>query len=370
LDALTPPFSEAQHLFHLLALHACSSSRPGKYGRNARFAARDGRDWRVTPNPIWFSDSDTDKVLWVLQMKAEPAEVPEILGELHAAYAVLSEGVTLEQLLPSAHDARAPRSLAGKMGRDPRFIEIKDKKWLPAEACGFFRASGVWSVRLCTPPGIASPLESLPISQVATFLVNGMLQRGIIDATSAGVHRFINELIGQLFGASLPPFITPYVLADMLVVHGDGVIRHMRRRRLQWEAAAPGSQAWGKRRWVGHVVTEAGKPLVLAELDAALRAHYQDYAEHVISQLHYHHYSINDDAGGADKRVEFVTNLGPGIPIIVAPIDWQLDADEPKMSPGVLEVVEHIRKKVADGDMNPGSLRLTPWLAELVGVEG
>ena len=174
-----------------------------------------------------------------------------------------------------------------------------------------------------------------------------MLHRGIIDATSAGVHRFINEVLGQLFGASLPPLITPYVFADMLVVHGDGVIRHMRRRRLKWEAAAPGLQAWGKRRWVGHVVTEAGKPIVLAELDTALRAYYQDYADYVIQQIHYNHYSIDDDAGGSDKRVAFITNLGPGIPIIAAPIDWQLDvaADPPNVSPGVLEVVSQLRQR-------------------------
>lgn len=317
---------------------------------------------------IWFSDSDTDKVLWVLQMKAGPASVTDILGELHAAHAVLNEGKTLEQILATTSESKAPRNMAGKMSRDPRFVEIDDKQWLPAEACGFFRANGVWSIRLTTPPTIARPLDSLPISQVITFLVNGMLQRGIVDATSAGVHRFINEVLGQLFGASLPALITPYILADMLVVHGDGVIRHMRRRRLKWEAVGPGLQAWGKRRWVGHVVTEAGKPIVLAELDTALRAYYQDYADYVIQQIHYNHYSIDDDAGGSDKRVAFITNLGPGIPIIAAPIDWQLDvaADPPNVSPGVLEVVSQIRAKIAAGEMNPSSLRLTPWLATLV----
>ncbi len=318
--------------------------------------------------PVWFSDSDTDKVLWALQMKARPAAVPEILGELHAAHAVLRDGADLEQLLASAHEARAPRSLAEKMGRDPRFVEIEDKQWLPAEACGFFRANGVWSIRLSTPPHIARPLESLPISQVVTFLVNGMLQRGIVDATSAGVHRFINEIPRQLFGASLPPLITQYVLADMLVLHGGGVIRHMRRRRLQWEAAAPGLQAWGKRRWVGHVVTEVGKPIVLAELDTGLRTYYQDYADYVIQQIHYHHYSIDDDAGGSDKRVAFITHLGAGIPIIVAPIDWQLNADAnpPNVSPGVMKVVSQLRTKIATGEINPSALRLTSWLAELV----
>jgi hypothetical protein len=317
---------------------------------------------------IWFSDSDTDKVLWVLQRQAGPASVTDILGELHAAHAVLNEGKTLEQILATTSEAKAPRSLAGKMGRDPRIVEIEDKQWLPAEACGFFRANGVWSIRLTTPPTIARPLDNLPISQVITFLVNGMLQRGIVDATSAGVHRFINEVLEQLFGASLPPLVTPHVLADMLVVHGDGVIRHMRRRRLKWEAAAPGLQAWGKRRWVGHVVTDAGKPIVLAELDTALRAYYQDYADYVIQQIHYNHYSIDDDAGGSDKRVAFITHLGPGIPIIAAPIDWQLDvaADLPNVSPGVLEVVSQLRAKIAAGEMNPSSLRLTPWLATLV----
>jgi hypothetical protein len=318
--------------------------------------------------PVWFSDSDTDKVLWVLHMRAEPASVTDILGELHTAHAVLHDGATVEQLLATAHEAKTPRSLAGKMGRDPRFVEIEDKQWLPAEACGFFQTNGVWSIRLSTPPHITRPLDSLPISQVVTFLVNGMLQLGIVDATSAGVHRFINEILGQLFGASLPPLITPYVLADMLVVHGDGVIRHMRRRRLQWEAAAPGLQAWGKRRWVGHVVTEVGKPIVLAELDTGLRTYYQDYADYVIQQIHYHHYSIDDDAGGSDKRVAFITHLGAGIPIIVAPIDWQLDGDAnpPNVSPGVMEVVLQLRAKIAAGEMNPSALRLTSWLAELV----
>lgn len=318
--------------------------------------------------PIWFSDSDTDKVLWALQMKVGPASMIDILGELHTAQAALNEGKTLDQILATASEAKAPRSLAGKMGRDPRFVEIEDKQWLPAEACGFFRANGVWCIRLTTTPTIARPLESLPISQVVSFLVNGMLQRGIVDATAAGVHRFINELLGQLFGAALPPLITPYVLADMLVVHGDGVIRHMRRRRLQWEAAAPDLQAWGKRRWVGHVVTEAGKPIVLAELDTALRAYYQDYADYVIQQIHYNHYSIDDDVGGSDKRVAFITHLGPGVPIIAAPIDWQLDVDAnpPNVSPGVMEVVSQLRANIAAGVMDRSVLSLTPWLADLV----
>jgi len=316
--------------------------------------------------PIWFSDSDTEKVLWVLQMKAGPATVTDILGELHAAHAVLNEGKTLEQILATAHDAKAPRSLAGKMGRDPRFVEIEDKQWLPAEACGFFRDNGVWSIRLTPLPAVARPLESLSVSQVVTFLVNGMLHRGIVDATSAGVHRFINELLGQLFGASLPPVLTPYVLADMLVVHSDGMIRHMRRRRLHWEAAAPGLQARGKRRWIGHVVTEAGHPMVLAELDVALRAYYQDYADYVIQQVHYRHYSIDDDAGGSDNRVAFVTHLGPGIPVIAFPIDWELDANHGNVSAGVLQVVEQLRSKISAGEMNPSALRLTPWLNDLV----
>jgi len=61
-----------------------------------------------------------------------------------------------------------------------------------------------------------------------------------------------------------------------------------------------------------------------------------------------------------------VTHLGPGIPVIAFPIDWELDANHGNVSAGVLQVVEQLRSKISAGEMNPSALRLTPWLNDLV----
>lgn len=315
---------------------------------------------------VWFSDSETDSVLRWLYAKGEPARIDDHVIERLITHAAPTAHPTLEQLHANAHIANTSRNLAARVSRDPRFAQVDDRLWMPAESCGFCRVDGAWSVQLDALPRGRLPLVSLPVSFLAKFVVSGMLQKGIVDATAAGVHRFINELIGNLFGAELPRSVPPYVLADMLVAQGDGVIRHMRRRRLHWESATSGLQVWGKRRWVGHVVTEAGKPMTLAEVGAALRAYYQDYVDHVINQLHYHHYSITDDAGGPDKRVAFITHLGPGIPVIAVPINCQRNIDHANLSPGVSRVVTQLRAKLAAGKLNPQALRSTPWLADLV----
>ena len=70
------------------------------------------------------------------------------------------------------------------------------------------------------------------------LLISGFLERGIVDATVWGVHRFANEMLARIFGVTLPETVTPFVLADMLVKLSDGLMRTMRRRRLRWDTAA------------------------------------------------------------------------------------------------------------------------------------
>jgi len=103
LDALTPPFSEAQHLFHLLALHACSSSRPGKYGRNDRFDARDGRDWRVTPK------SEAQRRLGTLYNQADYPSTLDGLFDLEVSYPTIEPPNYLMALHPDVYQAEQAR---------------------------------------------------------------------------------------------------------------------------------------------------------------------------------------------------------------------------------------------------------------------
>jgi hypothetical protein len=313
--------------------------------------------------PVWFSDTPGDRVLWWLHMKGEPAYLGDALGEMLLASSTIDESCSVEELLEKAQEAKAPRALAAQLQRDPRIVHLGDQQLIPAESCGFYRSNGDWCVRVLPVTEHRQTVPGIPLTQVTTFLVNGMFDRGIVDATAAGVHRFINEILGQVLGAELPSSVTPYVLADMLVLVSDGLVRHMRRRRLRWDSVALGVRARGKRGWVGHVVAEAAVPMLLSELDAALRHYYQDYADHVIDQLCY---KKDDDEGDEDSRVAYVTQLGYGIPVIAVPAGWQLQADHSNVSPGVREVAARVRQTLDAGSARDVDFPSAPWLAALI----
>ena len=131
------------------------------------------------------------------------------------------------------------RGIRLRVERDPRFIEDEFKRVLPAERCSFFRRDDRWFIRLepVQKAGVARKAESIAVSELVHMVVGGLVQAGICDATVWGVHRFTVSLLGRIYGATLAATVTPFVLASTLTRHSDGLVRHMRRRRLRWDTA-------------------------------------------------------------------------------------------------------------------------------------
>ncbi len=310
--------------------------------------------------PLFFARTEIDRILFVLQQQRAPVR----LAELVLLDRIQNGDSLAEHELTSNFDADDERSLWGRIRRDSRFVECDDHhQLLPSTSCGFERLDGQWIIRL--NPTNNSSSESrrhLPVDAIVRLVADGLTQRGIVDATVAGVHRFASEVLSKMFRASLPDDVTPLVLSDMLVKLSDGLIRSMRRRRLRWDGASSGLVARGKRGWVGHVVTEFGRPLVLSELDALLRKHFQDYADYVINQLA----TISDEDGEVAERVQFVSELGHGIPTLVVPTSWTLDSVQDNVSQEILEVVRRLVRQVQSGRLALGEFKSVVWMMTLV----
>lgn len=314
----------------------------------------DGRE------PLWFTRTEIDRILFVLHQQRAPVR----LGELVLLDRIQNGDDLAEHELISNLDADDERSLWGRIRRDPRFVECDDHhQLLPSASCGFERLDGQWVIRLNlnNNSGSESRLH-LPVDAVVRLVADGLTQRGIVDATVSGVQRFANDVLSKMFRARLPDGVTPLVLADMLVKLSDGLIRPMRRRRLRWDGVSTGLVVRGKRGWVGLVVTEFGRPLVLSELDALLRQHFQDYADYVINQLA----TIADEEGEIAERVQFVSELGHGIPTLVVSTNWTLDSAQDNVSEGVVEVVRQLARQVRSGRLALDELKSVGWLMTLV----
>lgn len=308
----------------------------------------------------WFSRTEIDRILYTLSQQRTPVRLEEL---------VLFDRVQNDPGVSASHltrdlSADNERSLWGRIRRDPRFVECGDHHLLmPAEGCGFERVDGKWMIRL-VPEEKSNPEgeRKLSIAALAQLIVDGLSHRGIADATSWGVHRFANEIVGEHFHLRLADSVTPHVLADMLVKASDGLIRSMRRRRLRWDHESLGIPARGKRGWVGHVVTECGHPMLLSELACRLRDQYQDYADYVVNQLTL----IADEDGEIDNRAQFLTGFGHRIPIVVLPTNWKGDSSLDSVSTGVANLIRRLARQVRSARLRLDELNEADWLKSLV----
>jgi hypothetical protein len=253
------------------------------------------------------------------------------------------------------------RNIRNRIDRDARFIEDDSKRILSAESCSFIRRDGRWFLSLATLQGVTQRTPDIAISDLINLIIGGLVQLGICDATVWGIHRFTASLLRQVYGAALPPALTPFILASTLVRHSDGLVRPMRRRRLRWDSADGSVSVRGKVGWVDHVTYLASTPLTLDELDAALRTHFQDYEPYVLKQLNL----TEDEEGLANVGYSFVPGISNVIPTMVIPSGWKLDLNATNVSEGVRLVVA---KVVSMGSRQPfprSYLRRLPWMVEL-----
>ena len=310
---------------------------------------------------LWFSNTELDQLLADLYERAEPCELNE---RTRRDVADEPEG----RLSPSG--ANELRSLRVRVQHDPRFVQLDDGRFLPADRCGFGRLGGVWFAAL-EPVFANRPLGSdvIAVRSLAEMIVAGLLRLGVVDATAWGVHRFANELVRDVYGARLPSSVTPFVLADMLVLVSEPLMQPMKRRRLRWGSQSNGHKVLGKRGWVSRVVEEVGHPIVIRELDPLLRRYYQDYADYVVKQIYS---AMDDEEGSTEVRVEFVTQLGHSIPVLIVPHGWQLHESRDNVSEGVLQTARRLARQLHDPSVGRDRrLRLeeldtAPWLRELV----
>ena len=213
---------------------------------------------------IWFSHTELDRILRALYRRQQPSR----LGELLLVETLLNGDNSVANDAVLDLDASDERSLWARVRNDSRFAECEEHLLLPADRCGFERQGSRWFVRLKS--SVTSEQQGpdrISVESLSQLIVSGMLQLGIADATAWGVHRFTNEALQRMYGAKLPECITPFILADMLVTVTEPLIGPMKRRRLRWDTLQTEVQRKGKRGWVGHVVAEFGRPMLLSELD-------------------------------------------------------------------------------------------------------
>ncbi len=210
-------------------------------------------------------------------------------------------------------------------------------------------------------PGKESQAGKIALSVEGGFS-RGVL--GIIDATVCGVHRFADRMLERIYGATLLPPITPFVLASRLIHGSDALIRPMRRRRLRWDVADSSLAVRGKRGWVNQIVSQAGVPMLLEELDTGLRLNYQDYEAQDIDQLFMT--LGEDEEGDASCGVRIVPGTTERVPTIVIPTDWEFDLARENVSEGIKLLVARIIHDSTDDQCTKHHMRRVPWLVELV----
>lgn len=253
------------------------------------------------------------------------------------------------------------RSVRGRLERDPRFVEDELKRVLPAEQCSFFRKEGRWFLRLDSIQGTDQRVKEIALSDLIHMAVGGLVQAGVCDATVWGVHRFTCSLLTRMYGSTLAPSVTPFVLASTLTRHSDGLVRHMRRRRLRWDSADESIPVRGKRGWIDHLATVAGVPIILDELDAALRGRFQDYEAYVLQQLNFD----EDEEGEGSCGCRFVSGVSHVVPAILIPGGWELDLATMNVSEGVELLVAKIVSMSTRSPFPKAYLRRLPWLVRL-----
>ena len=255
------------------------------------------------------------------------------------------------------------RTIRMRMERDPRFVEDDFKRVWAAEHCSFFRRAGRWSLRLdpLADSGLERRAEAIEAAELAHLVVGGLMHAGICDATVWGVHRFAASSLRQVYAAALSAHITPFVLAVTLIRHSDGLVRHMRRRRLRWDSADGSIPIRGKRGWIDHVATGAGMPMTFEEFDTALKGVYQDYEPYSLKQLH----ADEEEDGETGHGYQFVPGVSHVVPAVLIPGGWELDADGANVSPGVRRAVAKIVSMAARSPFPKSHLDGLPWMVRL-----
>lgn len=299
---------------------------------------RDGPDGE----DLYYTNDPLDKLLLHLISIADPMPLAELTGFLEGD----------------------ERNAKMRLERDPRFVEDEFKRVTPAERCGFRRVDGRWTLRL-EPAGVTAPRdESIAVIALIHLIVGGLTHAGICDATVWGVHRFAGDQLAKLFGAKLPAALTPFVLARMFVVHSDGLVRPMRRRRLRWDAPRGSIRPRGKCGWVDHVATTAGVPLTFDELDAALRVHFQDYEWYVLKQLD----QLDDEEGETEFGYQYLQGVSNAVPGMLIPAGWEFDSSLVNVSAGVRLAVAKLVRMSKRAPVPKGYLRRIPWMIRLCEV--
>lgn len=288
---------------------------------------------------LFFSNDPLDKLLRHLHVHSEPLPIGE-----------LSDFVDGDE-----------RSIRNRVDRDPRFIEDEFKRVLPAEQCSFFRNEGRWFLRTEPVQGIDQRAETVALSDLIHMIVGGLVQAGVCDATVWGVHRFTCSLLRRVYGASLASSVTPFVLAGTLVRHSDGIVRHMRRRRLRWDSADGSIPVRGKRGWVDHLATVARVPMTFDELDAALRGSFQDYESYVLKQLNLD----EEEEGESSYGCQYIPGVSHVVPAILIPRGWKLDLGAVNISEGVRLAVVKIVSMSTRSPFPKAYLRRLPWMVQL-----
>lgn len=253
------------------------------------------------------------------------------------------------------------RNIRGRIDRDPRLVADGEKLIWSAEQWGIRRKRiDEWMIDLQPRYGGTDSPVSLTIREIVHLVVGGLLQIGISDATVWGVHRFVDQRLVELFNARLPPTVGPFVLADLLTLHSDGVIRSMRRRRLRWDTPTS-PPARGKRGWVDYVVRELGMPITIPELDIGLRKWFQDYERYVLGQL-----SCDDDEeGDSYSGFQTVNGAAGGLPVMFVPFGWRLNADRSNVSDDVRSLATDILTGTRRSKLIRADLRSLPWMMDL-----
>jgi hypothetical protein len=304
----------------------------------------------------WFGRTELDRILLHLSQQRGPVRLAELIlvDRIQNDTSVTVDDPNCD---PNLEDHR---NLWDRIRRDPRFVEWGEHHLLmPTEGCGFERVDGIWKICLLSRAASNTDAESkLSVAALARLIVDGLNRLGIADATLWGVHRFANEVVRKNFQLRLPASVTPHALADMLVKTSDGLIRPMRRRRLRWDEESVGIPARGKRGWVGYLVMECGKPMLLSELAFRLRENYQDYADYVVNQLT----MIGDEDGETDDLAKFITGVSPQFPTVVLPTNWRDSSRVDDVTPAVANAIRQLAREIHFKRVILEELNAPDWL--------
>ncbi len=213
---------------------------------------------------LYFSGSPSDRILRFLHDRKSPVPASEL----------------------AKHFGGAERNLKVRIESDPRILDIEGEGLTAAEIGGdLVRGPRGWTIRLESANGVPPKLQSIAVGDLIGLVVGGLIQAGIADATVWGVHRFADRQLAALYGGQFPRAISPFILANTLIVLSGGLINSMRRRRLRWDTADGSIPVRGKWGWVDEIARRAGQPITVDELDRELRSRYQDYEIYVLTQL-------------------------------------------------------------------------------------